>query len=248
MNSIVDTKFIAKSFEEKGLIEEYRRCALEIGLWESEKVIFKRYIKSSDSILDIGCGAGRTTIGLHQMGYRSIDAFDIAHGMVKAAKEAGETLNLSLNLFQADLLTFNSPLTYDCAYFSYNGLMQLPGAEMRVQAVKKIYSLLKKGGHFIFTTHDREIEMQEQPQFWRNEKKRWSGGKKVEGLFEFGDLLLNFKKSRSYLHIPSREHIIELMDLSGFTLLEDSFRPDIAEENEAVKKMTENCRFWVALK
>ena len=50
------------------VVEKYSSAVSEIGLWTSEKIIFSKYINQSDRILDIGCGAGRTTFALYALG------------------------------------------------------------------------------------------------------------------------------------------------------------------------------------
>ena len=60
----VNTEFIRKSFTTEKTVSDYTKAVKEIGLWESEKMMIKRYFNPEDRILDIGCGAGRTTIGL----------------------------------------------------------------------------------------------------------------------------------------------------------------------------------------
>ena len=45
-------------------VKRYGEAIDEVGLWESEKIIFNRYIKPSDKILDLGCGWGTCTLQL----------------------------------------------------------------------------------------------------------------------------------------------------------------------------------------
>lgn len=249
MSNKVDSSFVAQSYEVSGTVNEYREAAEEVGLWDSERIMMEKYVAKECSILDIGCGAGRTSLGLYKLGYSEIEAFDLAAGMVEAASEIAAKERIPINFFQADLLSLEKkPATYDCALFSYNGLMQIPGPDKRLAAVKRVAQLLKPGGHFIFTTHDREIEIQLEPVYWKLQKNAWENGKNEPGLFEFGDLYAQFKHSRSYLHIPTRNEVIELLNKGGFSLVEDRFRPEIADEPLAVKRWTQECRFWVAKK
>ena len=44
-----------------------------MGLWESERLLMDKYVSRDGAVLDIGCGAGRTTFGLYGEGYRDIN-------------------------------------------------------------------------------------------------------------------------------------------------------------------------------
>ena len=57
------------------------------GLWESEKYAVSKYCSPSDKIIDIGCGAGRISINLYELGYKNITGIDILKSMIIQAKK-----------------------------------------------------------------------------------------------------------------------------------------------------------------
>ena len=90
-----------------------------VGLWPSEAALCETYWRPGSRILDIGCGAGRTTLPLAANGYRTIGA-DLALPMVREARKQslrGGLLSAWLALDATDL-----PFA-DCAFdgvlFSY---------------------------------------------------------------------------------------------------------------------------------
>lgn len=70
-------EFVYDTFSHDKTVERYTDDTIKIGLWESEKEMIKKHFKVSDSILDLGCGTGRTTFGLHQMGYKNVIGVDL---------------------------------------------------------------------------------------------------------------------------------------------------------------------------
>jgi len=71
----VDTEFIRKSFTTEKTVSDYAKAVRGIGLWESEKMMIKKYFNPEGRILDIGCGAGRTTIKLYELGYHLVEVW-----------------------------------------------------------------------------------------------------------------------------------------------------------------------------
>ena len=50
---------------------DYVEAVTTVGLWESERLLMGRYVPQNGAVLDIGCGAGRTTFGLYEAGYHA---------------------------------------------------------------------------------------------------------------------------------------------------------------------------------
>jgi ubiquinone/menaquinone biosynthesis C-methylase UbiE len=79
----ITKKFVKKSF--KKAAENYTNAIVNIGLWESEKYVINKYFDKDKSILDIGCGAGKTIFNLYEMGYRNIIGLDLTSEMLENA-------------------------------------------------------------------------------------------------------------------------------------------------------------------
>ncbi len=128
--------------------------------------------------------------------------------------------------------------------------MQIPSRELRTEALLEIKRVLKRGGCFIFTTHDRD-EDKDFSQFWEEEKGKWSRGKQNPRLLEFGDVLAPSscnEKREIFVYIPTRDEVIELIEGSGLKLIEDFYRSDLFTEPEIVKRFSNERRFFIVQK
>ena len=231
-------------------IASYTDFTLEVGLWESEKSVFKKYLNTSDQILDLGCGTGRTTFPLFELGYQHILGVDYTPEMIEAAQAINKKWKKSISFEVGDArqLTFVDE-QFDTVIFSFNGLMSIPFPEDRTKAITEIKRVLKPGGRFIFTTHDRD-EDENFFDFWKAEKIRWANGEQNPLLYVFGDIIARSKnESREiFIHIPDRPEIQNLLEGNGFQLLETFYRSERFDEPPEVKEKSGECRFWVAEK
>ncbi len=244
----VDTEFIRNSFNTEKTVSDYTRAVKEIGLWESEKMMIKKYFNPKDRILDIGCGAGRTTIGFYELGYHLVEGLDLAEAMIVQARKISEELNYNINFSVGDAVCLDyDDETFEAALFSFNGIMQIPGREKRIKVLKEIKRILKPKGYFLFTTHDRDSS-KEYESFWQEEKRKWEIHLQDKSLYEFGDRVIKMEERDTFLHFPTRDEVILSLEEAGFALIEGILRSELCEESEEVKKFSTDCAFWVVQK
>ena len=109
--------------------------------------------KKNSTILDIGCGCGRTSIPLKKLGYK-VSAMDLSSSMISEAKKLAKSHNCDIDfkVMNACELEYNDN-SFDYVLFSFNGMECIPGIEGKFKALCEIKRVLKKDGIFIFSVH-----------------------------------------------------------------------------------------------
>lgn len=231
-------------FGQDAVVDHYRRATANIGLWASEELIFRRLFKPDDRLLELGTATGRIAIGLAELGYRHILATDICRNMIKEARRIGQLLETSVSFQVADAtqLPFEDAL-FDGAIFGFNGLMQIPHQRNRLSALHEIRRVIRPGGFFVFTTHDREAPRHQW--FWEAERLRWSQGLQKAELIEFGDRFEKTEWGYSYVHVPTRDSVRDGLIETGWDYIEDIPRATLAKETELTRSFSDDCIFWL---
>ena len=105
-------------------------------------------------ILDIGCGAGRTSFHLRNFSEHYIGV-DYSAEMIAYSRKAYPELEFH-ERDARDLSRF-SPAQFDFILFSYNGIDYVTHQD-RLIVFAEIKRLLKKDGLFVFSTHNRNFK------------------------------------------------------------------------------------------
>ncbi|MDD4332587.1 MAG: methyltransferase domain-containing protein [Patescibacteria group bacterium] len=239
-------QYIEKMTLQNKIIEEFGSDATQAnyvkkvdrGLWDSEKILIDKYFQTGCSILDIGCGTGRTTISLFKLGYK-VSGVDITPEMIQNAQKIAKEKNLNISYEVGDAAKLKyADNSFDNAIFSNNGFGQIPGSEKRQNALKEIYRVLKPGGCFILVAHARfkgDIS-----RFWI---KNWLKiyilkplGFKIEEL-EFGDYIFeryinDIKIGRTqFMHIANAKNLKKQIEMAGFKIIFSGRENKITTEN-----------------
>ena len=104
-------------------------------------------------VVDIACGTGAVLLYLAERGIE-IDGTDLSEEMCKVAAAKAEKMKLQLNIYPADMTTFNSGRKYSLAIIARSGFMHLPDQKLQIEALKNIREQLLPGGILTFNTFD----------------------------------------------------------------------------------------------
>ena len=133
-NQHIDQSFVRGSWEDVDHASHYVEAVTTVGLWKSERLLIDRYLPPDGAVLDIGCGAGRTTFGLYEAGYRCLIGCDLSTTMIAAARRIAAERNLAIRFDVADATSMPyADARFDGALFSFQGLMCIPGWEAQAQ-------------------------------------------------------------------------------------------------------------------
>jgi SAM-dependent methyltransferase len=260
---------VRADFNDLPSVIHYTRAAHELGLWNSERLLIERFFPDRNApLLEAGCGAGRVTLGLWELGYRNLTAFDFAEELIDqarslAAERHADAIRFlvadATNLKQCHLLNDISNQSpegrpgrchliddkFGGALFMFNGLMQIPGRENRRAALRELHRVCAPGAPLLFTTHDRDHSEVERA-LWRTETLRWVRGEQDPRLVEYGDRYFEDEAGRTFMHLPDRREILEDLAATGWKHSFDAMRGEVAKESRAVRGFSDECRFWAA--
>lgn len=243
-------EYTKKHYNLDANIKRYSDAIEEVGLWNSEKIMFEKYIKKTDKILDLGCGAGRTTINLYKNGYTNIIGLDIADKLIEFAKDYSKKINLDIDFVVGDATKLEYPdNTFDVVIFSYNGMQCIPGLENRKNVLKEVNRVLKTGGYYIFTAHDRHDPASSYLDFWKKIENDWKNGINESNVECLGDLLTTDPTGEeAFIHFSTIDELKEFLSEQPFEIIEYEYTYNIAEENEKTKDFAGNTVIWVIKK
>tara|TARA_B110000037_G_C16923198_1_gene425307 strand:+ start:24 stop:755 length:732 start_codon:yes stop_codon:yes gene_type:complete len=243
----MDIERVREYFNDASTVDYYAKAVANVGLWDSEEILFEHYIKRSDRILDLGCGAGRVAMGLAQSGYLDVVGADLAEGMIEEAREIAAFLDLDVTFRREDATDLSSAeASFDAVVFAFNGLMQIPGRSNRLQAMREVRRVLEPGGVFVFTCLDRDSLMYRK--VFADEGNFEHAVGVNPDLVDYGDRHFETEHGTTFMHVPNREEVLTMVNEAGFELIEDRMRSSLSLESEAVRDFAEDCRFWVLRK
>lgn len=275
MSNKITDQISKDEYTDLEIVENYVNAVKLIGLWNSEQIIFSEYVKCSDKILDIGCGAGRTTFNMYKLGYTNIIGFDYSINMISACNRLKKVYNANLDFICGDAKSMPfQDSTFDVCIFSFNGLMSIPQIDERFKVFKEVFRLLKSNGIFIFTTHNIKNPIFDS--FGITEKERWNSQSNDFRLREFGNIISFEPKAQefieSFMHIPTYEEIYNEAKKAGFTSIKKIIRSEMdctekehvllysgeyiftilnmkpSQENMEIQKLAGDCIFWICSK
>jgi len=133
--------------------------------WKKTELALKPLLKllpefQVKSILDCSCGLGFKTILFVKGGY-DVEGADASPMAIKYAPQLARELGLKIHFFLSTFeeLPSKTQREYDCVYSDY--FDELETEKELLNSARGIYSVLKKGGKFIFCSPSPELKKSE---------------------------------------------------------------------------------------
>lgn len=228
----------------KQTLEQYNRIAADFDSTRSQSEDFTgltQYVKEGNLVLDLGCGNGRLVDALRGTGVNMIGV-DGSSELIARCKEkyAADVEKGWLGFTVSDVLE----LPFDSAQFDVIFLLavmhHIPSEALRVQFLKDLIGMTKKGGLCVGTTWNlRGTEFRERYALDEQLKTPRAG-------FDVGDVEIPWKASGEvamrYCHAFTIEELRALFEKAGWKILDlyPVTRDFVATDAESAHNL-----FWV---
>ncbi|MFQ5720817.1 MAG: class I SAM-dependent methyltransferase, partial [Acidobacteriota bacterium] len=130
--------------------EAVRLYTTDSALTDVEQHLIASHFSPDGRVLDLACGAGRTTGPLHAAGF-TVTGIDLSSPLIEAARQRFPDLDLRVGDF-SDLDLPDA--SYDAVLISFNGLDYAFPASQRARALRECARVLVPGGRLIFSSHN----------------------------------------------------------------------------------------------
>ncbi len=179
-------------------------------LYPEEEYLFPKYYKAGESILDLACGMGRTTLMLHEMGMkvRGVDRSEI---FIEMAKRRLPYLDLQVGSYDR---IEEEDSSFSHVLISFNGLDCAYPAAQRAAAIRECARVLKPGGTFIYSSHNIKSFHWISP-YYRG-RLRWKLRNSAKAFKEWAYVL----EGDEHLFYASPDFVARQTESAGFKLLE----------------------------
>ncbi len=140
----MDSISAAEKYSQPDVVSCWQNLSQQ-GLQQAEWFMVNRYFKPGQTVLDVGCGAGRAVLALNKAGY-TMTGIDLSLPMLKA----GRTLSPPARLGGANLL--NLPFageSFEASLMFFGALQHIPGRGNRQQALTEMARVTQSGGVLI---------------------------------------------------------------------------------------------------
>jgi SAM-dependent methyltransferase len=145
------TSLVLSGYMKSSVVDRYTKS---ISLWPEEEYIFEKYFKAVGSVLDIGCGAGRTSFYVASLD-NTVTAIDISPKLIDAALDRQKKEKSTVTFKVEDVCVMQyAEGKFDGVFFSYNGIESVPRLGGKTALLKNIHAVLTSDGYFFFTAHN----------------------------------------------------------------------------------------------
>jgi len=121
-----------------------------------EAFLAKKYLDPRKTTVDAGTGGGRIVLGLKQLGFADLHAFDFVHQFVEEVRQREGNGHIRVSTQDATRLAYKDR-SFDQVLCLAQLICLLDGPEARISALSEAHRILRPGGTALFSFLSHEV-------------------------------------------------------------------------------------------